>query len=594
MLILILLILFSTFSIAAESERGLLKVGVGDGLMCFVASAPLNKADTLTTQIKSMFPDIILEDPALIDAEKKTLDDDIEDDDCDSLLCWAASISNTLWAADWGTHLTNPLSGQRFTSEDDIMKYFIQSFTNKGLEMECGFQWIFDGVSQGEYSYYPRARLKRDISEADALAPQYSAVNMIDISRVSDSHESIIALDSLLEGKPLTLSIEFCSREDDEGDTHAVTAMGLIVNPAARGTDEYYRYILLANSDNSVKGYEGIPADQRPNILTCYPLRLLTNRSGENVWEVVGYSDDETVYTRIRTIYSLPTYGSKAAEAAVETDPQATRNAQKTLDLVPGKIYTSQDKSADEPTDTFVTGSDIWLNFTVINESYVLWEEGFSSRVTVTREQDEESVSFLVEGNPEKFMYMMDRQMNSVLLNSHISLKSGRYRVTVEVNPPTAKGRLPEAYYMNNTVLTQSFVVTEAPRRDIQTRVHWIDQNKKKQPLPQHVNIHLLADGSIVEQAKLSSGNNWSFTFPEMQLYHSGTQEQIIYTIVSEKVDKFDMNITGNVENGFDIFYTAHADIPQTGDNTNLPVLILSAGTSLCLLVLMLCLRKRI
>ena len=449
----------------STNGRVLLEVPVGeDGrLICYAAGIPETEKERIAEKIQSSFPDGKLEDPALTDAEKRTLITDPEDDDCDSLMCWAAAISDTVWATGWGENLTNPITKMPFTSEDDLMHYFVQSFTDGGNWMQRGLQWLFDGVSLSENPPgFGWARLKKDESEADALARDYCAGKLITVTEISCDEGNIAALDSLREGVPVNVSVEFCN-DEDKGTTHAMAAMGIIVDPAAEGTDDYYRYILLADSDNSVDGYEGTAPDTRPNTLTSYPLRVITTQTGTKVWEVAGLVDDPYIsYTRLKSICSLAAYGSEEAAAAIETDPQATKNALNTQDLVLESIFTSLEKGTATPVIEFEHGSSVWLNFTTVNASYQSCKESFPALVTLKREADGETVSFYAECNPGGFIYALDSTTDSVQLNNYMVLKSGKYSVRVELNPASADKRLTEAYYLNNLSLTQFFTILAA------------------------------------------------------------------------------------------------------------------------------------
>lgn len=450
---------------AVPTEKyALLKTDVGDGLVCYVACVPKRKQQTLAALIRKTFPFEKIEDPDLVDAEKRTLIPDQEDEDCDSMLCWAASISNTLWMTGWGEHMTNPLSGRSFTSEDDIFQYFVKSFYDGGNNMDFGLQWIFDGVSRSENPPgFGWAHLKRDPSRSDALLPRYSARDLITVTDVAGDYTEISALDSLTEGAPVNLSLEFCSRGSDEGTTHAVTAVGLIADLSAKTPEDRYRYILLANSDNSVEGYEDIPAWKRPDIYSCYPLRVRYNNAGEKVWEVVGYEEEGSSYTRVRTVYTLAPYGSAAAEAAAEKDPRATRNALDTVDLVLYQPFTGKEKDDRDAVSAFGGKGKVWLNFDIVNESYENCDQSFVTRVTVKRLPDGIPVSFQIECNANGELYSLETLKNSICLNDYMKLSGGTYSVLVEVNPARAPKRMTEAYYLNNTRPEITFTVKNDP-----------------------------------------------------------------------------------------------------------------------------------
>lgn len=462
--ILILAILLTAIpgAFADENEGGALEVPVGEeGLVCYVTGVPEDKQSELAAEIQSSFPEIKLDENVLTDAEKKTLNEDLSDPDCDSRLCWAASISNTLWETGWGENVQNPDTGESFSSEDDLMAYFISNFSDGSNKMEYGFEWFFDGVSRSIGRGPGWSAVKNDQSSKYALAPEYSADNLVTVTQITPEDGSINALEPLLKGIPVNISAEIVDYGEESGSGHALTATGVIVDPAAEGTEGYYRYILLADSDNSVEGQESIPAKDRPNIFTCYPLKVTGTGDGGYVWEIVGFSkDDYTDYTRLKTVYALAPYGSEEAEAAKETDPEATKDAVSTPDLVLEKVFTSLEEGENAETVTeFKPGDPVVLNFTSANASYVNCTDSFYALVTLKRESDGETVSFYAECQPGDYFECAATLTNSVDLKTLMPLSSGSYSVSVELNPKSAPDRIIEAYYLNNLTLTQFFKI---------------------------------------------------------------------------------------------------------------------------------------
>ncbi len=434
----------------------------GDGsLVCYIDGIPEESAEEVSSRAKESFrSDEVLEDPVIIDAEKKTIISDRENPDCDSMLCWSAAISDMLWATGWGEQMTDPQSGNKFASEDELMDYFNRSFSDGSNRQEIGFRWIFDGVAVSQDGYYEHyAKLKDIESREDALLPDYSGMNLVTVTNILQSPESISALDSIRDGIPLSLSVEGCSTKTGEGGGgHAITALGLVIDPNAEGTDAY-KYILLADSDNTPSGEK--PRNTAPNILTYYPLKLKTDPQGNTVWEVVGLSSEpEDEYYRIKTVYALAPYGSAEAEAAIEKE--GTRNSFDTPDLILDSVFTSLEEGSENPVTEFEADSSVWLNFVAVNESYTDCKETFPALVTLTRESDGEAVSFYVDCNTDAEYESLFRVTDSLLLNDRMTMSAGNYSVSVVLNPP-GDGRMTEAYYLNNFTLTQLFTVLGKP-----------------------------------------------------------------------------------------------------------------------------------
>ena len=91
--------------------------------------------------------------------------------------------------------------------------------------------------------------------------------------------------------------------------------------------------------------------------------------------------------------------------------------------------------------------------------------------------------------------------------------------------------------------------------------------------------IHLYADGTEVDAVTLSKGNNWQYTFQDLNQYKDG--KEITYTVQEEKVPGYVTTITGDSKNGFIITNTEDTPrtpskpttrtiTPKTGDNSDI------------------------
>ena len=64
-----------------------------------------------------------------------------------------------------------------------------------------------------------------------------------------------------------------------------------------------------------------------------------------------------------------------------------------------------------------------------------------------------------------------------------------------------------------------------------------------------NVTINLLADGNKVKSVVLNEENNWQHTFVDLDKYKDG--KEIVYTVSEEKLEGYDTEISGNVNDGF-------------------------------------------
>ena len=147
----------------------------------------------------------------------------------------------------------------------------------------------------------------------------------------------------------------------------------------------------------------------------------------------------------------------------MEKDPQATRNALNTADLVLYQPFTSKAKDDRGAQSAFYGKGKVWLHFDIVNESYTDCAQSFMALITVKRLADGETVSFQAECNTDGELYRLETLKNAVCLNDCMDLDDGTYSVTVEINPASSSGRIKEAYYLNNTCSEITFTVKQDP-----------------------------------------------------------------------------------------------------------------------------------
>lgn len=63
----------------------------------------------------------------------------------DSELCWAASTANMLINSGWADKAVNPSTGDYFKTSDEILDYFMVSFSNGGNDQKNGANWFVSG-----------------------------------------------------------------------------------------------------------------------------------------------------------------------------------------------------------------------------------------------------------------------------------------------------------------------------------------------------------------------------------------------------------------------------------------------------------------
>ncbi len=144
---------------------------------------------------------------------------------------------------------------------------------------------------------------------------------------------------------------------------------------------------------------------------------------------------------------------------------------------------------------------------------------------------------------------------------------------------------------------------TKKPEEKISLSVDkiWDDSNDQDGIRPNEITVKLLADG--VDTGKtltLSSGNNWTGSFTELEIYSNG--KIIEYTVQEKEVDGYSSTITGDQSRGYKITNCHSPKImkqeykssksPKTGDNSHLLMWFMLLMVSLAAIVY-LSVRKR-
>ncbi len=94
--------------------------------------------------------------------------------------------------------------------------------------------------------------------------------------------------------------------------------------------------------------------------------------------------------------------------------------------------------------------------------------------------------------------------------------------------------------------------------------VVWVEDGAPAGVRPDQVNIRLLADGELVEEAALSEGEDgWRHTFNELSRYNT-EGERVVFSVTEDEVPGYRTEITGDADQGFVItntYYLANGSV---------------------------------
>ncbi|MBO4360572.1 MAG: hypothetical protein J5822_06820, partial [Eubacteriaceae bacterium] len=164
--------------------------------------------------------------------------------------CWAAAASNALWLSGWPQKLTDPLTGECFTSEDKVFEFFNRKFSDRGSEPFAGVNWFFTG----EY-YFPSvsndAKLPNPNDPTDGVLKQFYSPAAQTLYDMTEDVGYIVQLERLDRSRPDACSfyMSIGSLLDDTigASGHVLTPVGIIIDPACEDPAERYRAVILSD-----------------------------------------------------------------------------------------------------------------------------------------------------------------------------------------------------------------------------------------------------------------------------------------------------------------------------------------------------------
>lgn len=435
---------------------------------------------------------LYITDKSLVDAEKW----DAEIPLFDSRLCWAAAASQVLWLSGWAQEYGSPVTGKPFASEDEVFDYYIRSFSDSGGETSEGIKWFFNGT-------YFISGSGTHTSPINGTDPTNGLQKDFVASKITESYDTVDspeALSHLLDidhssenACAVGLSIDTAANILEKGSGHAVTAGGVIYDPNEQQEAQKYKAIIIIDSDNDADSgtdventdfeFTDINAEYKkqleqrsayPNSMSVYDLDLRTNEAGQKVWEIVGYSTDDSDYYGISSLQVLPLYNKQLIEENQETD--GTKNQHENADLFIDYMYTTNsDTQKDTPTiddinensvKTFSQSDNINLNVFVANQAGALLDKDYPGGNTLTFDwtavsSDGENVYTGTEKlNADIYSYTETSFFLHLNNKDGVTEKwePGDYTLTLSINADKA---VTESYYYNNEDAQFSFTVVK-------------------------------------------------------------------------------------------------------------------------------------
>lgn len=235
----------------------------------------------------------------------------------DSNHCWAATASNILWTTGYAQQATNPLTNEKFKSEDEVLAYFSDHFTDYAGRPSDAIEWFFDG--QTKYTLNEVANVAHIIPEENVKCHDNCASGNL-LSGVKHSAYMISVLNDAsamtatysLASYGMGVLVRWLITKDDgkyglSDDGHWATIAGIALDDDdSKSVYDRVKGIFIADSDNTpVNGAlsattttsEELAAKKnQPNKYTMYKLTFDENLG---VWGINNFYNGFGVITHL-------------------------------------------------------------------------------------------------------------------------------------------------------------------------------------------------------------------------------------------------------------------------------------------------------
>ena len=393
--------------------------------------------------------------------------------------CWAGTLSNMLWLSGWAKELASEASTSEYAKNyssnvDRVMEYFQKSFTDDAGEPEEGLNYLMNN----EYSFtnYPGVALVK----SNAVSSIFSSVvatelgcsfvslanNLSDLSKLftsttDDSGETTIS-GALVDGAGVAAFLNFIDKDGKVLDgAHYLTTVGLIVDTAATSIKDYFKGIILADTDNDgtlaagAKSITEVTDEEaytskinKQNSYTVYKLNTVTDKNGNEYWEIVNYLGNSTTKAALCGLEILSKCTTDLINKATETE--GTKNSSTTADIITEGVNVTLKSDPSTAITTITDKTDATVNLWLNNYSNVSLEREDIPYVVNVCDSDGnvvKSISSTVYFDSLKNYTSSYVQLDVQSLLS--GLDYGNYTIQTMFNPDV-EGRVTEAFYLNN------------------------------------------------------------------------------------------------------------------------------------------------
>ncbi len=333
-------------------------------------------------------------------------------------------------------------------------------------------------------------------------------------------------LDSFNEITGLSLSTDDIRYYDMSGDTETE------LSAAPEDAGQYEARISVGEGEDEVTAFVAYEIEKAESELTPPEAKELTYNGEDQELVTAGESEDGTFE------YAVAAEGETPAEDAYGSDLPVGKDAG-TYDVYCRFIPDANHADADFENPIKVTIAPAALTVTADDQEKVQGEA-------------DPELTYTVEG------LFGDDAVTGELAREE-GEEPGEYAITI--------GTLDAGLNYVIEFVGAKLIITAPPvieTVNITVKKVWVDDNNKDGVRPDRIIVNLLADGEVVDEAELTAGEDWTFTFENLPKFNG--EQEIKYTVTEEKVSGYKCSI-----NGYTITNTRNTPTsPGTGDNSNI------------------------
>lgn len=386
--------------------------------------------------------------------------------------------------------------------------------------------------------------------------------------------------------RPDFVTVKLLAGNKDTGKTIELTGEGDTWTGKFENLDKYANgdeivYTVKEVADDALEGYNASYSEDGLTITNTYAPEE-TNVSVEKVWDD---ADDQDGIRPEKITINLLANGEKVNSIELNEENKWSATFEKLDKFADGEeiVYTVSEEAVEGYEEPVITGD--------ATEGYTVTNKYTPETIVISGTKTWDDANNQDGKRPEKITVRLHANGKEVATATVTAETEWKYTFT---DLPKNEAGEPIVYTVTEdavegyTVSYDGYNITNSytpGKTSITVTKSWVDGNDNDGIRPNSVTVVLYADGVKLDEMTLNAKGKWTGVFEDLPVYKDGVA--IKYTVTEVAVKGYNTTITGDATKGFTVTNT-HNVIPQTGDNTNLPLYIGMFGAGLAVMAVLL------